>query len=69
MTEFEVIKIFKSPDNAERFATITISNTDIKNIQAAITWYQGDKDDTKNQKKMQELRDHIHEVWKQLNPS
>ena len=69
MTEFKIENVFKSPDNAEMYITITLSNSDIKNIKSAITMYQGDKDDTKNQQKMEKLRDNIHQAWKALNPS
>ncbi len=65
---FNIEKIEKDFNTSEMYATITISNTDIRIIKSAIELYEGDKDDTKYQDKLQAVRDRIHQTWGKLNP-
>ncbi len=64
---FKIIAI--EQEGKEKFATITISNTQIKIIKSSVESYEGDKDDINYQQKMKDVRNNIHKVWEKLNPS
>jgi len=66
---FSIGDIVQNPEDGELYVTITISNSDIKRIKSSVEWYKGDKDDAKNEVKMELLRDNIHQTWRKLNPS
>jgi len=66
---FKLGEITKDQRTGERSITLTISNSKIKIIKSAVEFYTGDKDDTDYQKKMEELRDNVHQAWRKLNPS
>ncbi len=67
--EFTIGDKVRNMENGEWFITITLSNTDVKNIKSAIEFYPGDKDDLRNKEKIEKLRDNIHQTWRKLNPS
>ena len=49
--------------------TLTLTNRQIKLIQAALAKYQGDQDLLDNTGNLKETRDIIHKAWVELNPS
>ena len=67
--DFKIEEITSDSKTKEKYVTIVISNSDIKTIKSAITWYEGDKDDIDYKQKMEKLRENIHQTWRQLNPS
>jgi len=67
--KFKIGEVVKNPEDGKNFVTITLSDDDLHIIKSSIEFYQGDKDDNQYKKKMEKLRENIHQVHRKLRPS
>lgn len=56
---------YKDKNTGQLWIDISLSNNAIRFIKFAVESYKGDKDD----KKMEKVREDVHELWKVMNPS
>lgn len=57
--------VYKDPTTGKKWINVSMSNDAIRFIKFAVESYKGDKDD----KKMEAIRDDVHQLWRVMNPS
>jgi hypothetical protein len=73
MPKMKVKETHRNDDLGQNEATMTVTNDAVLFLKEAVAMYIqrdfGDKDDPKQNKIRQEVKQDLHEAWKALNPS
>ena len=73
MPKMKVKSIERNNETNEKEATMMVSNEAVLFLRDAVNMYIqrgfGDKDDAKQNKIRQEVKQDLHDAWKLLNPS
>ena len=73
MPKMKVKSIERNNETNEKEATMMVSNEAVLFLRDAVNMYIqrgfGDKDDAKQNKISQEVKQDLHDAWKLLNPS
>ena len=73
MPKMKVKSIERNNETNEKEATMMVSNEAVLFLKEAVNMYIqrgfGDKDDVKQEKIRQEVKQDLHQAWKLLNPS